>query len=183
MVLQLILKLLYRYIICTNLFFNNHNFFSTHYKKISFKIFLINKKIITFLFIFFLINITYWLVAPDIRYAYGMFISLRLLLFSYAINDYTKYFEILIKYKNIFFIILFIILIIKNMKYQFLEYYCIQNRTFDYKNISFYKKINDFELYKTSSGNCAFFEKICINSDKKNLKIERNRNYLFIYSK
>ena len=149
-------------------------------RKISFDIFLFNKKILVFLFIFFLIKINYWLIAPDIRYAYGIFISVTLLFFSYAVNNNTKYIDRFIKYKNIIFMSLFIILVIKNIKYQFSDNFFNKNRTFDYTNISFYKKINNFELYKTSSGNCAFFEKICINSDKESLIIERNHNYLFI---
>ena len=55
---------------------------------------------------------------------------------------------------------IFLVLIsLKNIKYQFYEDVFLKNRSFNYSNISLYKKINDIEIYKTNTGNCAFFQK------------------------
>ncbi|MBD1170231.1 hypothetical protein IDG89_01080 [Pelagibacterales bacterium SAG-MED02] len=149
-------------------------------KKFNFKIFLIYKNLIIFFVIFFIVNINFWLIAPDIRYAYGIFLCLTSLLFSYSVKDYLKYIKKIDNYKNVFFIFLFICLVGKNIKYQYSNDIFIDNRTFDYSNISLYKKINSYEVYKTNAGNCAFFKKICIYKDPKNLKIKRLNSYLYI---
>ena len=73
-----------------------------------------------------------------------------------------------------------VIICIKNFKYQFDDNLYVLNRTFDYSNLYFYRNIGDFQIYKTSSDDCAFFEKICIYSDLENLKITKKNNYLFI---
>ena len=76
---------------------------------------------------------------------------------------------------------IFLVLIgFKNIKYQFNDDIYIKNRTFNYSNLYLHKKINNYEIYKTNSGDCAFFKKICIYNSIENLEITRKGRYIFI---
>ena len=142
---------------------------------------LFNKKILLFLFVFFIININYWLIAPDIRYAYGIFICMTLVILSFALKNYIKFFIKFFEKKNIIFLSLLLILVSKNLKYHFInDNIFVENRKFNYSNIKFVKKENNYNIYKTSDGNCAFFQEICVYIDPKNLRINKLHNYIFI---
>ena len=144
--------------------------------------FIKNAKINLFLLAFFVISIYFWLIAPDIRYAYGIFTCLTILLFSCSIKN-NKYLNKFVANKNLILVILLTLLLGKNLKYQFSNNIFIENRTFDYSNIYFYKNINNYEIYRPSNGTCNFFEKICVYNDLTNLEIIRTKGYLFISSK
>ena len=69
-----------------------------------------NAKIILFLLAFFVISIYFWLIAPDIRYAYGIFTCLTILLFSCSIKN-NKYLNKFIANKNLILVILLTLLL------------------------------------------------------------------------
>ena len=135
---------------------------------------------VIFVSIFFVIGIVYWLIAPDIRFGYALFLCITLLVFSISLYFYIdKINEINIS--KYFIISIFLVLIcFKNFKYQFDDDIYIKNRTFNYSNIYLYKKIDNYEIYKTNSGDCAFFKKICIYNLSENLNIAKEGKYLFI---
>ena len=133
-----------------------------------------------FVFIFFVIGIVYWLIAPDIRFGYALFLCITLLIFSISLYFYIDKIN-KITISKYFIISIFLVLIcFKNFKYQFDDDIYIKNRTFNYSNLYLYKKINNYEIYKTNSGDCAFFKKICIYNLSENLNITKEGKYLFI---
>lgn len=135
---------------------------------------------IFFIVFFFMISFFYWLIAPDIRFGYALFICFTLLTVSIILNLFKSKINELNISKSIVISTFLVIICIKNFKYQFDDNLYVLNRTFDYSNLYFYRNIGDFQIYKTSYGDCAFFEKICIYSDLENLKITKKNNYLFI---
>ena len=150
------------------------------FKKLIINFFLLKKKFFIFFIFFFTLNIYYWLIAPDIRYAYGFFICLTFLIFGCVVRIKFEFINNLISHKNKLFFLLLVILVLKNAKYQLLDDYFNNNRQFNYTNLSFYKKINNYDLYITNDGNCAFFKEICVYKKSEYLNIYRNNSYLFI---
>ena len=135
---------------------------------------------VLFLFIFFVIGLTYWLIAPDIRFGYALFICITVLILSISVYFIREIIN-KINISKYFVISIFLVLIgLKNIKYQFNDDIYIKNRTFNYSNLYLHKKINNYEIYKTNSGDCAFFKKICIYNSIENLEITRKGRYIFI---
>lgn len=133
-----------------------------------------------FIFIFFIINVCFWLLAPDMRFAYGIFLIITIFIFSFsclAINlKVQKYF---IVYKSIF-ILGFVLLIFKNIKYVNEINLFSEKRNYNYSKIKLEKKINGYEIFKPSSGDCNLFQKICVYELPNSLKINRKLTYLHI---
>jgi hypothetical protein len=133
-----------------------------------------------FIFIFLILNILYWLLAPDMRFAYGIFTALSIFVFSllfYSINIKLKQY---LKFYKIFFLLSFVLLIFKNIKYQSKENVFFEKRNFNYSSIKFLKKVNNFEIYQSFSGDCNLFKKICVYDLPKDLQIKDKLNYLVI---
>ena len=120
------------------------------------------KKIFFILAIFYLFNFYIWFNAPELRYGYGLFISLSCLIFSYSFKQIINKFHLISKFQ--FLPILFLlILIFQNFQniYFFKEINLIR---FDNSNIKFFKKINDIDIYKSdgNDGFCNNFKEPCI---------------------
>ena len=139
-----------------------------------------NKRIGIYFFIF-LFNLIYWLIAPDIRFGYALFICLTLFIFSICISVYIKKINEIKISKTIMISIFLVLISLKNIKYQFYEDVFLKNRSFNYSNISLYKKINDIEIYKKQTLEIVlFFSKICVYSESEDLEIVKKANYIFI---
>ena len=119
-------------------------------------------KIFFFLVIFYLFNFYIWFNAPELRFGYGIFISLSCLIFSYSFKEIINKFKLIRKFR--FLPILFIfVLIFQNFNNIYLLKEVNQIK-FNNSNIKFYKKINDINIYKSDGnhGFCNNFNKPCI---------------------
>ena len=135
---------------------------------------------VLFLFIFFVIGLSYWLIAPDIRFGYALFICITMLILSISVYFIREIINKINISKYLVISIFLVLIGFKNIKYQFNDDIYIKNRTFNYSNLYLHKKINNYEIYKTNSGDCAFFKKICIYNSIENLEITRKGRYIFI---
>ena len=134
-----------------------------------------NKKKLTILY-FLLIFIfpIIWLQSPELRYAYGAFISIACL--PLAINFNFKYYYKLINLSKYLFILLPILLIYKNIDNVNL-YDKKLNREFTYGNIKFYKKIDGYDVY--TSVLCKNIKEICVTFSDREYKIKKKYGYFF----
>ena len=138
------------------------------------------EKIFYIFIVFYLINLYIWFKAPELRYGYGLFISLCCLSFSYSFKIFIDKFNLLKKFK-FFPIILILILIIQN--YKNINFLNETNKIkFDNSNIKFFKKIDDVEFYKSTvnRGFCNDFVSPCLIYPKK-FSIKKQNNYKIIY--
>ena len=135
---------------------------------------------VLFLFIFFVIGLSYWLIAPDIRFGYALFICITMLILSISVYFIREIINKINISKYLVISIFLVLIGFKNIKYQFNDDIYIKNRTFNYSNLYLHKKINNYEIYKTNSGDCAFLKKICIYNSIENLEITKKGRYIFI---
>ena len=115
-----------------------------------------------------------WLQSPELRYAYGAFISIACL--PLAINFNFKYYYKLINLSKFLFILLPILLIYKNIDNVNL-YDKKLNRVFNYGNIKFYKKIDGYDVY--TSVLCKNIKEICVTFSDREYKIKKKYGYFF----
>ncbi len=132
--------------------------------------------------IFYLLNLYIWFNAPELRFGYGLFISLSCLFFSYSFKTLIDKFKLMKKFK--FLPILFIfILISQNYKniYSLKE---VNKIKFDNSNITLFKKVNEIDFYKSDSnhGFCNDFKLPCIIYPKE-FNIKRAFGYYFFFIK
>ena len=141
-----------------------------------------NQKILVPTIISILLSVILWMNIPEVRFGWGIFISLPMLLGSFVIYDnFQKHFN-KIKFLKHIFVLCVLLISFKNFNYNKLNnIYLIQKRIHLYDNIKFVKNINGFEVYRSYNWQCADFNKICVNTLNKNLKIKKKLNYLFIY--
>ena len=129
----------------------------------------------------FIPSIYIWFQAPEIRFGWGLIISISCFPLSILIFHF-RYFEKkhlnLLKISSIF---LFLLLIYDNR-----DNFNLHNlanpyeKKIDYSNIIKIRNINGFDIYKSINWQCYDFSKICVNSIKENYDISRNYGYLVI---
>lgn len=138
------------------------------------------KKNFYILVIFYLFNLYIWFGAPELRFGYGLFISLCCLIFSFSFKPLINKFNLISKFKflPIFFIL---ILIIQNYK-NFYTLNEVNKIKFDNSNIKFFKKINNVKFYKSvaNHGFCNDFKKPCVIYPKE-INVKKNYGYYFFY--
>ncbi|WP_440912509.1 LIC_10190 family membrane protein [Candidatus Pelagibacter sp.] len=140
-------------------------------------------KIIDYLIIFlvFIPCFYIWFQAPEIRFGWGIFISLSC--FSVAILMFHIKFNKIFKLWIFQFvpITLLCLLLIDNSKN-----FSVQNfinpyiKNINYSQIVKINSINGFEIYKSTNWQCFDFDKICINSEKEKYDIHKKYGYLVI---
>ena len=140
-----------------------------------------NKKFILLIILSFFINIYFWMQAPEIRFGWGFLIFYPCMFLGYAILNIKNIKFILSRTALLIsFSLLFALSINKNYK----------NLTFDnlfnqykhqhnYKNIKSIGTFNGYEIFVSEDWKCSDFEKICVNSPKKNYNITEKFGYTF----
>ena len=119
--------------------------------------------------------------APEIRFGWGFLIFYPCMFLGYAILNIKNIKFILSRTSLLIsFSLLFALSINKNYK----------NLTFDnlfnqykhqhnYKNIKSIGTFNGYEIFVSEDWKCSDFEKICVNSPKKNYNITEKFGYTF----
>ncbi len=154
-------------LICSVIFFLFNKFFF----KLNFK----NKKELIILYLIFIIVFPIiWLQSPELRYAYGAFIAIGCL--PLAINLSFKNYHQFINLSKYFFVIIPILLILKNIE-NYKLYNKKLNRAFTYENIKFYKKIDGYDVY--SSVLCKDIKEICVTFSNRDYKIKKKYGYFY----
>jgi hypothetical protein len=145
------------------------------FNKFFFKVNFDNKKqLMMIYFIFIGIFPVIWLQSPEIRYAYGAFITIGCL--PLAINLNFKNYYNIINLSKYFLLILPILLIFKNIQ-NYKLYDKKLNRAFTYEQIKFYKKINGYNVY--SSTLCKDIKEICVTFSNRDYEIKKKFGYFF----
>ena len=139
------------------------------------------KKSYLFFTTIFIPCIYVWFQAPEIRFGWGLIISLSCFPLSILIFHF-KYFKNkhlnLLKILSIF----LLLLLIYDNRYNFSLVNLINpyEKKINYSNILKIRNINGFDIYKSINWQCYDFSKICVNSIKENYDISRNYGYLVI---
>jgi hypothetical protein len=139
---------------------------------------LFNKKYFLIILSIFFINLIIWFQAPEIRFGYGIIISL--VSFTIAFVLFNINLKIL-NYRFVFiiFLIFCILLVEKNIKNLNIVNNLFQ-RNFDYSNYKILYETNRFKVYKPADGLfCNSFSGFCSYQSFKVI-IEEKKNYLFI---
>jgi hypothetical protein len=139
---------------------------------------LFNKKYYLILLSIFFINLIIWFQVPEIRFGYGIIISL--VSFTIAFVLFNINLKIL-NYRFVFIIFLIFcsLLIEKNIKNLNIINNLFQ-RNFDYSNYKILYETNGFKVYKPADGLfCNSFSGFCSYQSFKVI-IEEKKNYLFI---
>ena len=138
------------------------------------------KKIFYILIIFYIFNFYVWFNAPELRYGYGIFISLSCLLFSYAFKSFINKFELISKFK---YLPIFFLLILVSQNYKNINFLNNVNKIiFDNSKIKIHKKVNGITFYKSNAkhGFCNDFKMPCIIYPKK-INNKKYTGYNFFY--
>ena len=147
------------------------------------KNFLNNLKIYFIIFVSLLPSFYIWFQAPEIRFGWGLFISLSCYILSILIFN-LNFLQFYIK--NIFPYMVFIIfglLIFDNKNnLNFNNFFTPYSKQINYSQISKVKIVNGYEIYKSNNWQCYDFHKICVNTVKDNYDISKKFNYLIIKS-
>ena len=131
-------------------------------------IFLVN------IFLFYILCLFIWFKAPEVRFGWGIFISIPcfLIALKYDLLNKFKIFNVKLNL-NFFLVILIFLLTIKNINYfNIVNFYEI-NKKYDYSNIKEYKKFNNHFIYQSRNWKCYDFELICVNSIKEVYLIDK----------
>ena len=142
--------------------------FFTIYKLVKKENFLFLNKLNIYIFLFFALCLFIWFKAPEVRFGWGIFISIPcfLIALKYDLLNKFKIFNIKLNL-NFFLVILIFLLTIKNINYfNMVNFYEI-NKKYDYSNIKEYKKFNNHFIYQSRNWKCYDFELICVNSIKE----------------
>tara|TARA_A100000164_G_C21941777_1_gene791194 strand:+ start:86 stop:1522 length:1437 start_codon:yes stop_codon:yes gene_type:complete len=138
------------------------------------------KNHVYFLIFAFLIHLSLWLQAPEIRFGFGLLIMFPCFFLAAAIHN-IKLFNFMLD-KKIYISVLIMFFILLSYKNQIsLNYNNIKNpyvKNWDYSNAKSLGKFNGYEIF-TNNWKCADFENICVNRPKKNYNINENFGYLF----
>jgi len=137
-----------------------------------------NKKYFLSLLIIFFINLIIWFQAPEIRFGYGIIISL--VSFTIAFVLFNINLKILnYKFTLTFFLIFCSLLVKKNINNLNIVNDLFQ-RNFDYSNYKILYETNEFKVYKPADGLfCNSFSGFCSYQSFK-VTIENKNSYLFI---
>lgn len=167
-------------------------FLQTEFLTISFFIFIVNilvilifykknlfdKKYFLILLSIFFINLIIWFHAPEIRFGYGIIISL--VSFAVAFVLFNMNLKILnYKFMLLFFLVFCSLLVKKNIKNLNIVSDLFQ-RNFDYSNYKILYETNGFKVFKPADGLfCNSFTGFCSYQSFK-VTIQDRNNYLFI---
>ena len=138
------------------------------------------KKIFYIFIIFYIFNFYVWFNAPELRYGYGIFISLSCLLFSYAFKSFIIKLELINKFK---YLPIFFLLILVSQNYKNINFLNNINKIiFNNSNIKIHKKVNGITYYKSNAnhGFCNDFKMPCIIYPKK-INNKKYSGYNFFY--
>ncbi len=142
------------------------------------------KKIFYVLTIFYIFNFYVWFNAPEIRFGYGIFISLSCLFFSYGFKSIIDKYELVSKFKYLPLFFLIILVLQNHKNINFLNN--VNKINFDNSNIKLHKKVNGINYYKSDAnhGFCNDFKMPCIVYPKKiNSKKYSGHNFFYRDSK
>lgn len=122
-----------------------------------------------------------WFQAPEIRFGWGLIVSLSCFPLSILVFHF-KYFKNkhlnLLKFSSIF---LLLLLIFDNRtNFSLVNLINPYEKKIDYSNILKIRNINGFDIYRSVNWQCYDFKEICVNSIKENYDINRNYGYLII---
>ncbi len=132
------------------------------------------KELLLLYSIFIVIFPIIWLQSPELRYAYGAFLSICCI--PLAINLNFKFYSKLVNISKFIFIFLPLLLIYKNLD-NYKLYDKKLNRVFSYDEIKFSKKINGYDIY--SSILCKDVKEICVTFPDRNYEIKKKYGYFF----
>lgn len=138
------------------------------------------KKIFYIFIIFYIFNFYVWFNAPELRYGYGIFISLSCLLFSYAFKSFIIKLELINKFK---YLPIFFLLILVSQNYKNINFLNNINKIiFNNSNIKIHKKVSGITYYKSNAnhGFCNDFKMPCIIYPKK-INNKKYSGYNFFY--
>ena len=122
----------------------------------------------------FIINFILWLEAPDLRFAFGLFVSFPVFLIIYSLSkNFNFFFK---NVKSVFFVLLLLIVLknFKNINYMDTSGYLIRN--YNYDKFKVIKKIENFTIKKNYSNGafCYDIGEICIINDNINFNLSKN---------
>lgn len=132
------------------------------------------------LFFVLLVNLVLWFKAPEIRFGWGVIISIPcfLLLFIILFYNFSNIFSQKI---NNFSILILLLLITSKSFHRFYPNHLVDTnwKNFDYSQIEKIGNFNGYKIFRSKNWECADFMEICVNSPKEVYKIGKKYNYIF----
>ena len=146
------------------------------FKKLKFVI----SRVKLILFFVLLLNLFLWFKVPEIRFGWGVLISIPCIMLLFTILIYNI--QIFFTQKIIFLSILTLLVLLTSKSFdRFHLNHLVDThwKGFDYSQI---EKIGNFEGYnffESKNWECADFKEICVNTPKEKYIIKKNFNYIF----
>ena len=133
------------------------------------------------IFITLIINIIFWMQAPEIRYAWGMLFVLPC--FFILIYIKNSFFSKLVNFTHNFFLgtflIIFLLFFSKSLRFFKIEdFLSTQGRQHDFSKIQKIGTFNNIEIYY-NFWKCADYELVCVNVPKDKYNISQKYSYTF----
>ena len=156
------------------------------FKKLKSSFFKINK-FENIIFLTFTFHFLFWMMAPEVRYAWGLHIAIPS--FFMAIYFKNNLFTLIKKLNHrillINFSIIFLLFFSISLSFfKIKDFIHTPSRQFDFSKIEKIGVFNEIEIYfmkmtMFNDGTCADFEKVCVYNKNKNFSVIKKLSYTF----
>ncbi len=131
----------------------------------------------------FVINLYFWMQAPEVRFGWGHIILFPSLALGCVLLNINLFKSILKRnYLLSFIVLLFLFSTGKNYNnFSFSNLFINYKNDFEYKDIYKVGVFNGYEVYVSNNWQCGDFDKICVNSPKEKYLITEEFGYTFFH--